>query len=65
MVNDIKSVRIISNNICYGPEPKVNMEVEQYLTISSTGRVWFSVRNYQQYCDGKDYCREKRISIDK
>lgn len=60
MPDEIRSIRIESNNICYGPEPGADDEVEQYLTISSTGRVWFSARNYQQYCNSKDYCRKKR-----
>ena len=65
MPDEIRSIRIESNNICYGPEPGADDEVEQYLTISSTGRVWFSARNYQQYCNSKDYCRKKQTSIDK
>jgi hypothetical protein len=65
MPDEIRSIRIESNNICYGPEPDADDEVEQYLTISSTGRVWFSARNYQQYCNSKDYCRKKQVSIDK
>lgn len=65
MSEEVKSIRIISNNICYGPEPDANDEVEQYLTISSTGRVWFSARDYQQFCDGKNYCRKKQVSIGK
>lgn len=62
---EIRSIRIISNNICYGPELDSNKEVEQYLTIASSGRVWFSARNYQQYCENKGYCRKKQISIGK
>ena len=65
MPDEIRSIRIESNNICYGPEPGADDEVEQYLTISSTGRVWFSARNYQQYCNSKDYCRKKQTNIDK
>lgn len=65
MADEIRSIRIESNNICYGSEPGADDEVEQYRTISSAGRVWFSTRNYQQYCNGKDYCRKKQVSIDK
>lgn len=61
----IKSIKITSNGICYGPMPDDNEEVEQYLTISSNGRVWFSARNYKQYMDGKGYCRKKQLSIGK
>lgn len=38
----IQKVRIISNNICYGPKPLPEDEVEQHLTISASGRVWFT-----------------------
>lgn len=34
MPEEIKSVRITSNNICYRPAPSANDEVEQYITIS-------------------------------
>ena len=59
----IKSVRLISNNICYGPAPAPNDEVEQHLTVARDGRVWFSGRNYQQYSDGKGFCRKKQVNI--
>jgi hypothetical protein len=36
----IQTVRIISNNICFGPEPLPDDEVEQHLTISASGRIW-------------------------
>ncbi len=57
------SFRLISNNICYGPEPAFADEVEQYLTVSSSGRVWFSARNYMQYSEGRGFCRNKQINI--
>ena len=41
MSEEVKSIRIISNNIRYGPEPDASDEVEQYLTISSTRRMWY------------------------
>lgn len=65
MDEEIKSVRIISNIICYGPEPGANDEVEQRLTIASSGRFWFSARNYQQYREGKGFCRKTQGSIGK
>ena len=65
MDDEIKSVRITSNNICYGPTPNDTDEVEQYLTIASSGRVWFSARNYEQYRCGKGFCRNKNLSIGK
>ena len=57
------SFKLISNNICYGPMPDKSEEVEQYLTVSSSGRVWFSARNYEQYCAGKGFCRKKQLNI--
>ena len=38
----LKKIRIVSNNICYGPMPDSDDEVEQHLTINDEGRVWFS-----------------------
>ena len=57
------SFRLISNNICYGPEPTFSDEVEQYLTVSSSGRVWFSARNYRQYREERGFSRKKQINI--
>ena len=37
----IKKIKIKSNNICYGPAPEPEDEVEQILTIAKTGKVWF------------------------
>ena len=37
----LKKIRIVSNNICYGPMPDPDDEVEQHLTINDEGRVWF------------------------
>ena len=42
----LRKFTLISNNICYGPCPDLNDEVEQRLTVSSNGRVWFSGYNY-------------------
>lgn len=61
----MSKVQIVSNNICYGPAPADTDEVEQHLTISSSGRVWFSAKNYQQFCDGKGVCRKKHLNIGK
>ncbi len=42
----LKKMRIISNNICYGPMPEPDEEVEQHLTINDEGHVWFSGYNF-------------------
>lgn len=42
----MKKVQIISNNLCYGPAPRPNTEIEQHLTINEKGQVWFSRYRY-------------------
>ena len=54
----LKKFRLISNNVCYGPCPDADEEVEQHLTILSDGRVWFSRYNYG-LGDGKYELSEK------
>lgn len=62
---DIQKVKIISNNIGYGPEPSPNDEVEQHLTISSTGRIWFTGYNYGGGLSNYIVGRRKQLSIGK
>ena len=62
---ETQSFRLISNNLCFGPMPNKFDEVEQHLTVSSNGRVWFSARNYEQYTEGKGFCRKKQLNIGK
>lgn len=61
---DIKSIKIVSNNLGYGPAPDYNDEVEQHLTISSTGRVWC---NRYIFGEGYNYVlnRKEQVSIGK
>lgn len=42
----MKKLQIISNNMCYGPAPRSNTEIEQHLTINENGQVWFSRYRY-------------------
>lgn len=42
----MKKIQIISNNMCYGPAPRSNTEIEQHLTINEKGQVWFSRYRY-------------------
>ena len=42
----IKSIRIDSDNVCYGPEPEYSDEVFQHLTINAKGRVWLTRYSY-------------------
>jgi len=59
----IQKIRIISNNICYGPEPSQKYEVEQHLTISANGRVVLSRYNYGQEPGKYELSSRKKISI--
>jgi len=47
-INKAQMIRIVSNNISFGPYPKASDIVEQHLTINLEGRVWFS-----SYCYGE------------
>lgn len=38
----LQMIQLVSDNICYGPCPKPEDEVEQHLTIMADGRVWLS-----------------------
>lgn len=38
----LKKMRLISNNMGYGPEPKQEEEIEQHLSLFSDGRVFFT-----------------------
>ena len=38
----IKSMRLISDTIGYGPMPAPDQEIEQRLTLNSRGQIWFS-----------------------
>ena len=62
---DIQKFKLISNNICYGPEPSSNDEVEQHLTISATGDVWFIGYNYGRGFENYKIGREQKLSIKK
>lgn len=61
----IQKVRIVSNNICYGPEPLPEDEVEQHLTISASGRVWFTAYKYASGFGKYEICRKQQLAIGK
>ncbi|MCD7827619.1 MAG: hypothetical protein LUG85_03680 [Clostridiales bacterium] len=42
----LQKAQIISDLLCYGPCPEPDDPVEQRLTISSTGRIWFTERTF-------------------
>ena len=58
-----QSFKLISNNLSFGLAPKDSDEIEQHLTVAASGRVWFSTRNYEQYCVEKGFCRKKQLNI--
>ena len=62
----LKSARIVSNLMCFGPCPEPEDPVEQRLTISSTGRVWFSEYLYGNgYPEKYPLGRKMQLSIGK
>lgn len=58
-------MRIVSNNICYGPMPEPNEEVEQHLSINNEGRVWFSGYNFGLGGERYEKARSKNFKIEK
>ena len=61
----LKKMRIVSNNICYGPMPDPDDEVEQHLTINDEGRVWFSGYNFGHNGERYEKARSKNFKIEK
>lgn len=62
---DPQKVRIVSNNICYGPPPEPDDEVEQHITINADGRVWFSAYNFGSGFGEHEKARSKIFKIEK
>lgn len=60
----IKRIRIVSNNISYGPCPAPEDEVEQHLTITADGRVFFSAYAYGAGFGAHTKIRVKNYKID-
>lgn len=62
----LQKVQIVSNLLCYGPCPEPEDAVEQRLTISATGRVWFTEYLYGgMRCDKYPIGRRLQLSIGK
>ena len=59
----VDKIRIVSNNVSYGPCPKLNDEVEQHLTITSCGQVCFSVYSYGDGVEPYKLSRMNNYSI--
>ena len=52
----LQKAQIISDLLCYGPCPEPEDAIEQRITISATGRVWFT-----EYLFGEIGCEKKPI----
>lgn len=57
----LQKIQLISNNICFGPCPEPNDEVEQHLTITADGRVWFS--RYRFGVSGRDHDLVEKLNF--
>lgn len=60
----LKKMHIVSNNICYGPMPGPDDEVEQRLTINDEGCVWFSGYNFGQGVGKYEKSRSENFKIE-
>ena len=60
----LRSIRLVSDGYGYGPKPEPGEEIEQHLTISRTGQVWFSGYHYPEENSVKEsLLRKERLSI--
>lgn len=60
-----QKIRIVSNNICYGPQPEADDEVEQHLTINAEGKVWFSAYSFGEGFGHHEKLRSKTFKVEK
>lgn len=60
-----QKIYIVSNNICYGPQPREDDEVEQRLTINAEGKVWFSTYSYGEGFGHHKKSRSKAFKVEK
>lgn len=61
----VQRVRIVSNNICFGPPPEPDDEIEQRITINTDGRVWFSAYQFGSGFGEHTKARTRRYKIEK
>ena len=59
----LRKMQLISNSLCYGPDPEPNDEIEQRLTITSNGRVWLSRYRYGMGTDVHELYEKNSFSI--
>ena len=62
----LQKAQIISDLLCYGPCPEPEEAIEQRITISATGRVWFTEYLFGEIgCEKKPVGRKIQFSIGK
>lgn len=57
----LQKFKLISNNICYGPEPDPDNEVEQRLSVSENGGVWLTRYRYGGIDDRPRLLQKEKI----
>ena len=60
-----QKIRIVSNNICYGPQPEADDEVEQHITINAEEKVWFSAYSFGEGFGHHEKLRSKTFKVEK
>lgn len=60
--NRLDKLQLKTNVICYGPEPEMEEEVEQHLTVKADGRIWLSHYRYGSL-NGKLPVRKEVFSV--
>ena len=62
----LQKAQIISDLLCYGPCPEPEDAIEQRITISATGKVWFTEYLFGEIgCEKKPLGRKLQFSIGK
>lgn len=62
----LQKAQIISDLLCYGPCPEPEDAIEQRITISATGKVWFTEYLFGEIgCEKKPIGRKLQFSIGK
>lgn len=59
-----KQLRVVSNNIGFGPQPEPGCEVEQRITITLDGRVFFSAYSCEELPDRYKQTRNQTFRIE-
>lgn len=62
---ETKKIKLVSRKAYNTSEPDFSKEVEQQLTITTSGMVWFSAKNCEQLQNCNGYCRKRQVSIGK